>query len=90
MQANIAAPNPADPKQAKPWFKDGNLILEAENTQFCVHRSVICASSSVFNDMFSLPLLVPGDKLVDDCPVVRLSDSATDLHHVLKAIYDRG
>lgn len=71
-----------------PWFDDGNIILQAEGKQFRVFRGILAASSSVFGDMFTIPQ--PTDeKLVGGCPVVHLSDTAEDLHHVLKALFDR-
>lgn len=83
-------PDPAHPIQSELWFDDGNLVLQAGNTQFRIHRGIICASSTVFKEMFGLPQLVPGDEVVEGCPVVHLSDSAVELQHALKAIYDRG
>jgi hypothetical protein len=89
MQTDASSPN-ARPKRSEPWFDDGNLVLETEDTQFRVHRGIICTSSIVFKDMFGLPQLTQGDEVVDGCPVVHLWDSAVELQHVLKAIYDRG
>jgi hypothetical protein len=66
--------------RSKPWFDDGNLI----------YRGLLCESSTVFKDMFGLPQLVPGCDLVEGCPVVSLSDTASDLQHVLMALYHRG
>jgi hypothetical protein len=74
-------------ERGDPWLDDGNVILQAGTTQFRVHRSVLSASSAIFKDMFTLS--TPDKPLVEGCPVVHLSDSADDLHHVLKAIYER-
>jgi len=74
-------------QRGDPWLDDGNVILQADSKQFRVHRSVLSASSAIFKDMFTLST---ADKvLVEGCPVVHLSDAADDLHHVLKAIYER-
>ncbi|KAF8208572.1 hypothetical protein K438DRAFT_1961174 [Mycena galopus ATCC 62051] len=49
------------------WFDDGNIVLQAESTQFRVAKSVLSRHSSVFRDMFTLPL--PADEpTVENCP----------------------
>ena len=79
---------PPLPERGDPWLDDGNIILQAESTRFRVVRSILSASSSVFRDIFSLPQ-PENENLVDGCPVVHVSDTAEDLHHVLKALFDR-
>jgi len=72
------------------WFDDGNVILQAENTQFRVHRSLLSMHSNIFKDIFSVPQ--PTDTTttlnVDGCPVITLSDKADDLEHVLSIFYE--
>ncbi|KAJ7494263.1 hypothetical protein B0H11DRAFT_1802499 [Mycena galericulata] len=69
------------------WFEDGNLVLEAGNSQFCVHRGILAARSPVFRDMLSFPQ--PSDsELIDGCPLVRLHDSAAHVTVFLKAIFE--
>ncbi|KAF7984444.1 hypothetical protein HWV62_14526 [Athelia sp. TMB] len=72
------------------WLEDGNIVLQAEDTQFKVHRSMLSRHSSVFRDMFMVPQppILNAD-VVDGCAVVELSDSAEDLTHALRALYDR-
>ena len=70
------------------WFDDGNVILQAENTEFKVHRSLLANQSVVFRDMFSIPQPADPDPVVDGCPVVPLSDKAADIEHVLSLFYD--
>jgi hypothetical protein len=72
----------------EPWFNDGNIVIWAENTQFRVHRGVLSQHSVIFKDMFSLAAPAAGAEVVDDCPVVQLSDTAVDVQHVLNAIYE--
>lgn len=70
------------------WFQDGNIILEAEGTQFRVHRGILAKHSTFFKDMFEVPQ--PSDEpTVEGCPVVRLTDTAHDVEHLLNALYDR-
>jgi len=71
-----------------PWFNDGNIVLQAEMAQFRVHRGVLAVHSVIFNNLFSLSGLVEGDEMVEGCAVVHLSDTAEDLQHVLKALYE--
>ncbi|PPR03903.1 hypothetical protein CVT24_008095 [Panaeolus cyanescens] len=37
------------------WFHDGNVVLQTEDKQFRVHRSLLALHSKVFADMFSIP-----------------------------------
>jgi hypothetical protein len=67
------------------WFDDGSIVLQAESTQFRVHRSVLSTHSEIFRDMLAASQPV---EEVEGCPVVRLPDSAEDWTHVLRALYD--
>ncbi|TEB27368.1 hypothetical protein FA13DRAFT_1736503 [Coprinellus micaceus] len=70
----------------KVWFEDGNIILQAGNLQFKVHRGVLAKQSPVFADLFQIPH-PPGEPTVEGCPVVELHDEAEDLEHALLALY---
>ncbi|CAA7261832.1 unnamed protein product [Cyclocybe aegerita] len=71
------------------WLDDGNIILQAENTQFRVHKSMLARQSSIFKDMFSIPQpSEPLDPVVEGCPVVTLSDKASDVDCILSIFYD--
>ncbi|KZP23502.1 hypothetical protein FIBSPDRAFT_930555 [Athelia psychrophila] len=72
------------------WFEDGNIVLQAERTQFKVHRGTLVQNSSVFSDMLSFPQPPGPASMVEGCPVVQLSDSANDMTFVLKALFQRG
>ncbi|KAJ7163147.1 hypothetical protein C8R46DRAFT_1352927 [Mycena filopes] len=69
------------------WFNDGNIILQVESTQFRVAKSVLARHSSVFRDMFTVPL--PADeRTIEGCPVVVLSgDTAQDWAILLAEMY---
>ncbi|KZP08425.1 hypothetical protein FIBSPDRAFT_802984 [Athelia psychrophila] len=73
------------------WFEDGNIVIQAEQTQFKVLRSVLAAQSSVFQGMFSIPQ-PPSEKqeAVDGCAVVHVTDSAIDIAIALRALFLRG
>lgn len=74
---------PLAPTRSDIWFEDGNVVLQAENTQFRVHRGVLTKSSEVFRDMFA----IPQPATVDECPLVHLADTAEQVQWVLKALY---
>jgi hypothetical protein len=77
--------------RSEPWFKDGNIVVEAEGQQFRVHRSILAAHSPIFEDVFAIPQpsAAHQSEHVDGCPVVKLSDTAQDLGYVLKALCHR-
>jgi len=70
------------------WFDDGSIVLQAETTQFRVHRSVLSTNSEIFRDMFAVPQPTVGDEVIEGCSIVHLSDSAEDWTYVLNALYD--
>ncbi|KAJ7612166.1 hypothetical protein FB45DRAFT_1065528 [Roridomyces roridus] len=76
---------------SKLWLEDGNIVIQAGNSQFRVHRSTLAACSPVFQDMFPLPQPPDSDsELVDGCPLVQLHDSAKEVKAFLKAIFTPG
>ncbi|KAF8216883.1 hypothetical protein K438DRAFT_1658392 [Mycena galopus ATCC 62051] len=72
--------------RSEEWNRDGSLVLQAANTQFRVHWSILARHSSVFCDMQGLPQ-PPGQDTVEGCPVVELSDDPEDVQYLLKALY---
>ncbi|KAJ7023077.1 hypothetical protein C8F04DRAFT_1135580 [Mycena alexandri] len=79
---------PNSPKRVEElWFEDGNIVLQAGNSQFRVYRGVLAARSHVFQDMLSFPQ-PPDSDLVDGCPLVHLPDSEIEVCFFLKAIFD--
>ncbi|KAF7969599.1 hypothetical protein HWV62_14510 [Athelia sp. TMB] len=82
--------NSLDITRSDIWFEDGNIVLQAESTQFKVYRGMLSRHSSVFRDMLTVPQPpTHQDDLVEGCVVVELSDSSEDLTHVFKALCDR-
>jgi hypothetical protein len=68
------------------WNSDGSVVLQAANTQFRVHWSVLARNSSVFRDMQGVPQ--PADQPgVEGCPIVELSDDTDDVGYLLMALY---
>ncbi|KAJ7238578.1 hypothetical protein B0H12DRAFT_91188 [Mycena haematopus] len=69
------------------WYPDGSVVLQARNTQFRVHWSVLSLHSSFFHGMLGLPQ-PPEQPSVDGCPIIELSDSEEDVENLLRALYD--
>ncbi|KAJ7741480.1 hypothetical protein B0H14DRAFT_2989301 [Mycena olivaceomarginata] len=58
------------------WYHNGSVVLQAQNTQFCVHWGVLSQHSVFFRDMHRLPQPDPSEQLsVDGCPVIELQDT---------------
>lgn len=70
------------------WFDDGNLILQTDDALFRVYSGLLAARSSVFKDMLAFPPPPEGNLTHDNCPVVRIYDSAKDVHFFLSAIFN--
>nr|GAT55194.1 predicted protein [Mycena chlorophos] len=71
------------------WFDDGNIVLQAEQTQFRVTKSMLAMHSTVFRDMLTIPL-PPDEPVVDGCPIVFLpDDKPEDWKHLLDAMYPK-
>ncbi|KAL1718716.1 hypothetical protein EV715DRAFT_200573 [Schizophyllum commune] len=81
--------NPGPIKRSeKIWFDDGNLVVQAEQTQFRVHKSVLAKHSLFFRDLKDLPQPDTPEASVDGCPVVELQDEALAVSFMLFVIYD--
>ncbi|KAJ6584632.1 hypothetical protein B0H19DRAFT_1105816 [Mycena capillaripes] len=71
------------------WFDDGNIILQVESTQFRLLKSILSMHSTVFRDMFMLPLPVD-EPTIENCPVVKLNgDTAQDWIHLLGVMFPK-
>lgn len=87
------------------WFSDGNVVLASGSLLFRVHKGVLALHSTVFRDMFDLPIVSTGDNddagdpstlgvispdLYDGLPMVLLSgDKGEDVAHLLRTVYER-
>ena len=73
------------------WFDDGNVILIAEGTGFCVYRGVLARQSEVFRDTVEIPhpTAVGGDEM--DIPVACLDDdNAEEVAIMLRVLFTSG
>jgi hypothetical protein len=68
------------------WLSDGNLVIQADSTQFRVHRSVLSMHSNILKDCFGIPQ-PEEQETVEGCPVVRMSDFAADIECVFTLLY---
>ncbi|KAM5543849.1 hypothetical protein V8D89_002466 [Ganoderma adspersum] len=70
------------------WFNDGTVILHAGDIEFRVYRGLLERQSTVFAELFAQPhskrSVSFGGQHHLPCPVVKLSDSAHDVRHVLR------
>ncbi|KAI6039142.1 hypothetical protein EDC04DRAFT_2603393 [Pisolithus marmoratus] len=71
----------------QPWFDDGNIVLVAEGKCFRVYRGMLSVHSPIFKDMFSCPQPADQEETIEGCAVVHLQDSASELQHVLRALF---
>jgi len=73
-------------RSSKFWFQDGNVVLQAEHTQFRLHRSVLSMHCPIFRDMFACSLPENGPT-VDGCPLVHFSETLEDTENFIKILY---
>lgn len=73
------------------WFDDGNVILIAEDTGFCVYRGVLARQSEVFQHTFQMPLPTAVEGVEMGIPVVHLDDdSAEEVATMLRVLFTSG
>ena len=56
-------------READLWYDDGDIVIQAETTQFRVSKGVLASFSDIFKDMFSIPQPPSDKEVVDGCPV---------------------
>ncbi len=70
------------------WYSDGSLVIVTETLAFRVHASIMAANCEIFKDMASMPQPSDDEEMYEECPVIRLQDSATEMKHFLGTIYN--
>lgn len=86
-------PRPDSPagleRQVEFWYKDGSIVLVAENCAFRIHQGILAKWSPVFADLFNLAQPPESEiENIDGRPLVHLSDAHFDISILLHAIYD--
>lgn len=87
------------------WYEDGSIILATDVHLYCVHKSFLASSSTVFKDMLAMPSadsegiavgssqemhMGKDEDIYEGKPVVRMfGDSDENVYHLLMALYDR-
>ncbi|KDR79555.1 hypothetical protein GALMADRAFT_243654 [Galerina marginata CBS 339.88] len=74
-------------KSPRFWFEDGNIIFQAQNTQFRVYKGIMTRNSKFFREKLALPRPL-GEDLVEGCSVVYLDDSEKDWVRIFAILYD--
>lgn len=78
---------PGAPVRSDIWYHDGSIIIEAERTQFRVHQTVLAQHSAFFQGMLTVPQ-PKGEPMLEGCPIVPLTDTAVDVAHLLRLLYN--
>ncbi|KAJ7764718.1 hypothetical protein B0H16DRAFT_1717950 [Mycena metata] len=83
----VLPPSPGPHRVEKLWFRDGTLVLTADNVLFRVYGGLLAQESLIFEDMLRIPQ-PPDAETVEGCPVVHLPDNGRDVEYFLKALFD--
>lgn len=65
------------------WYEDGNVILVAEGTGFCVYKGILTDNSDDFGDML---VQSANGETWEDRPVLHLSVTKAALFRVLQIL----
>ena len=76
----------ATKRSAQFWFEDGNVVLQAQDSLFRVHRSHLILHSDVMKDFFSCPQ-PEGAPTIEGCPLIHLPDSKLDISNLCTLLY---
>ncbi|TFK98858.1 hypothetical protein BDV98DRAFT_572330 [Pterulicium gracile] len=69
------------------WFSDGSIVVQAENTVFCVYKGILARSSPVFAGLFELPQPLDSPTY-EGVPLVSIAESAEEMELFLKALQE--
>ncbi|KAJ3838646.1 hypothetical protein EV361DRAFT_880720 [Lentinula raphanica] len=71
------------------WFYDGSIVVQAQDTLFRVHQTVLANSSDIFSTLFSLPRSDNDTQdYIEGCPTVKVQDNAKEFSDLLRALYN--
>lgn len=69
------------------WYEDGNVVLQAQNTLFKVHRGVLAGRSSTLKNCVAKVMISPSAPPVEGCPVFVMKSLSQDITHMLHIFY---
>jgi hypothetical protein len=69
------------------WFADGDIVIQAENTQFRVYKGTLCNASEVLKEAVEN---IGDSKGMKGFPLLCLSDSSVDVAYVFKTSFTAG
>ena len=71
-----------------PWYSDGSVVLQAEDTQFRVHKSIMSECSPVLKTLLEAQTdqKVP---TVEGCPILYLDDTKENIEYLITTFYGR-
>lgn len=77
------------------WFKDGTVVIRAQDKVFCLHAGLLAARSNVLQQILENKNdgnQVGADLSLDvtGLPLLTLQDAAHDVQNFFLAIYDPG
>lgn len=75
-------------KESSLWFDDGNVVLQAEATQYKVHRGVVSLHSAILQNLLKPSSEDVKPEVVEDCPLFVLKASSADLTLLLNYTYN--
>ena len=78
------------PRDDQYWYSTGDIVLVANRkVAFKVYIGLLTKQSTVFRDLVNKDVPQPeNQELIDDCPVIHLTDDPEDLKTFLAFIYD--
>lgn len=87
---------PAIVHDARFYLVDGDLAIcsgpspDGQATVFRIHKAVMAYNSPIFHGMLDMPGDPVGQEMHDGVPIVRVTDTADEVHALLAALYDPG
>ncbi|KAI6154588.1 hypothetical protein BKA82DRAFT_166266 [Pisolithus tinctorius] len=77
-------------KHPKYWFTDGNIVFQADDTLFCLHRGALFVHSPTLEGIFTLPSGVVNDGVDEEHPIKLPGISGGEFEHLVSWMYHVG
>ncbi|KAI6149154.1 hypothetical protein BKA82DRAFT_4389721 [Pisolithus tinctorius] len=69
------------------WFCDGNIVFQADETLFHLHKGVLFVHSPTLEDIFTLPSGIENDGADEDHPIGLPGISGDEFRHFVLWLY---